>query len=85
MMSAETAREATRQIVEKNNAEVNERLSQVIESAVMQGSMKASFFPRNNAERDVAIVILESMGYCATLTRARDQRDRDTIHIGWEV
>jgi len=85
MMSAESARDVTRQVLEKNNAEVKERLSQAVEAAINQGSMKTSFFPRNNAERDVAMNILESLGYSATLTRARDQRDRDTIHIGWEV
>lgn len=83
MLNANEARQNTAEATERQRVETGEKLMKVINAATGQGSVCASFFPRNTFEQKVALELLRSAGYGAHVKPAQDQRDNIEISITW--
>lgn len=83
MRSADQARQESTKVVNQLHDDVARDIAKVIDSAISQGSFKATFYPKNQAVMELAVAKLKLMGYGYTIAEARDQRDKDAIHIIW--
>lgn len=83
MMNVNEAAAASKLALEKMTEELQAGIQKCIDSAILQGSVKTTFYPRNQFESDHAIALLESYGYAVEVKPAKDQRDRDCINISW--
>lgn len=84
IIDAKAAKEATTQVIETQTRELQKRIGDVIQAAILQGAFKANFYPRSAAELDIAVPLLRGMSYDAHHVSASDQRDKDFIRIEWK-
>lgn len=83
MLSAQEARQNTALATERQRADTGQKLMKVINAASEQGSVCATFYPRNTFEQSIAMELLGNAGYVAHAKPAKDQRDNASIVIGW--
>lgn len=85
MFSASEAAAASKTSLENLTAELKSRMQDTINSAIKQGSCKATFYPRNAFECANAMTILTEHGYDVKKHDSKDQRDHDRIDIQWGI
>lgn len=83
MLSAQEARQNTALATERQRTDTGQKLMKVINAASEQGSVCATFYPRNTFEQAVALELLEQAKYVCHLKPAKDQRDNTEIRISW--
>lgn len=83
LIDAASAAKKSKAALEARGLEIQANLAKVVNAAIEQGSCVTNYYPRNAFESEYALNILASLGFVASLSQAKDQRDSDYIQIRW--